>query len=117
VSGYTAKFGGLILGADRSLGDDWRLGAALNYSNTSVRGKDNLSGNTSTADNCGIIGYAGYTGQPWYLNLSAGLNRQNYSSVRRAEFTGFSALPTVNLTVSPSCCRPSSAIRSRCQRM
>lgn len=90
VSGYTAKFGGLILGADRSLGDDWRLGAALNYSNTSVRGKDNLSGNTSTADNYGIIGYAGYTGQPWYLNLSAGLNRQNYSSVRRAEFTGFS---------------------------
>lgn len=90
VSGYTAKFGGLIIGADRSLGDDWRLGAALNYSNTSVHGKDNLSGNNSTADNYGVIGYAGYTGNPWYLNLSAGLNRQNYSSVRRADFTGFS---------------------------
>ncbi|MCU6669550.1 autotransporter domain-containing protein [Enterobacteriaceae bacterium H4N4] len=90
VSGYTAKFGGLIIGADRALGDDWRLGAAVNYSNTSVHGKDNLSGNTSTADNYGVIGYAGYTGDPWYLNLSAGLNRQNYSSVRRADFTGFS---------------------------
>ena len=90
ISGYTAKFGGLILGADRSLGDDWRLGAAVNYSNTSVHGKGNLSGNTSTADNYGIIGYAGYTGDPWYLNLSAGVNRQNYSSVRRADFTGFS---------------------------
>ncbi len=90
VSGYTAKFGGLIIGADRALGDDWRLGAALNYSNTSVHGKDNLSGNNSTADNYGVIGYAGYTGNPWYLNLSAGLNRQNYSSVRRADFTGFS---------------------------
>ncbi|CAM7914866.1 Autotransporter domain-containing protein [Lelliottia nimipressuralis] len=90
ISGYTAKFGGLILGADRSLGDDWRLGAAVNYSNTSVHGKGNLSGNTSTADNYGIIGYAGYTGNPWYLNLSAGVNRQNYSSVRRADFTGFS---------------------------
>ncbi|MRS89723.1 autotransporter domain-containing protein [Enterobacteriaceae bacterium RIT714] len=90
ISGYTAKFGGLILGADRALGDDWRLGAALNYSNTSVHGKGNLSGNTSTADNYGIIGYAGYTGDPWYLNLSAGVNRQNYSSVRRADFTGFS---------------------------
>ena len=90
VSGYTAKFGGLILGADRALGDNWRLGAALNYSNTSVQGKDNLSGNNSTADNYGVIGYAGYTGEPWYLNLSAGLNRQNYSSVRRADFTGFS---------------------------
>ncbi|HBU94011.1 MAG TPA: autotransporter outer membrane beta-barrel domain-containing protein, partial [Leclercia adecarboxylata] len=90
VSGYTAKFGGLLIGADRALGDDWRLGAALNYSNTSVHGKDNLSGNNSTADNYGVIGYAGYTGNPWYLNLSAGLNRQNYSSVRRADFTGFS---------------------------
>lgn len=90
VSGYSAKFGGLIIGADRSLGDDWRLGAAVNYSNTSVHGKDNLSGNNSTADNYGVIGYAGYTGDPWYLNLSAGLNRQNYSSVRRADFTGFS---------------------------
>jgi len=37
-----------------------------------------------------VIGYAAYTGNPWYLNLSAGLNRQNYSSVRRADFTGFS---------------------------
>lgn len=90
VSGYTAKFGGLLIGADRALGDDWRLGAALNYSNTSVHGKDNLSGNNSTADNYGVIAYAGYTGNPWYLNLSAGLNRQNYSSVRRADFTGFS---------------------------
>lgn len=90
VSGYKAKFGGLLLGADRALGDSWRAGAALNYSNTSVRGQDNLSGNRSTANNYGIIGYAGYTGNPWYMNLSAGLNRQNYTSTREAEFTGFS---------------------------
>lgn len=90
VSGYSAKFGGLILGADHALGDDWRVGAAMNYSNTSVHGKDNLSGNTSTADNYGVIGYAAYTGNPWFLNLSAAVNRQNYDSVRRADFTGFS---------------------------
>lgn len=90
VSGYSAKFGGLLLGADRTLGDDWRVGAAMNYSNTSVHGKDNLSGNTSTADNYGVIGYAAYTGNPWFLNLSAAVNRQNYDSVRRADFTGFS---------------------------
>ncbi|WP_318372138.1 autotransporter domain-containing protein [Enterobacter sp.] len=89
VSGYSAKFGGLILGADRALGDNWRAGAALNYSNTSVHGKDNLSGNTSTADNYGVIGYAGYTGNPWFMNLSAAVNRQNYDSMRRADFTGF----------------------------
>jgi outer membrane autotransporter protein len=71
VSGYKAKFGGLLLGADRALGDNWRAGAAVNYSNTSVHGTDNLSNDRSTADNYGVIGYAGYTGNPWYLNLSA----------------------------------------------
>lgn len=90
VSGYKAKFGGLLLGADRALGDNWRAGAAVNYSNTSVHGTDNLSNDRSTADNYGVIGYAGYTGNPWYLNLSAGVNRQSYESTRNAEFTGFS---------------------------
>lgn len=90
VSGYSAKFGGLLFGADRTVGDNWRVGAALNYSNTSVHGKDNLTGNTSTADNYGVIGYAGYSGEPWFVNLSAALTRQNYDSVRRADFTGFS---------------------------
>ncbi len=90
ISGYSAKYGGLIIGADRALGEGWRVGGAVNYSNTSVHGKDNLSGNTSTADNYGLISYAGYTGNPWYMNLSAGVNRQNYDSTRRADFTGFS---------------------------
>ncbi|GGD23009.1 hypothetical protein GCM10011513_20680 [Franconibacter daqui] len=90
VSGYSAKFGGLLFGADRAVTDNWRVGAALNYSNTSVHGKDNLNGNTSTADNYGVIGYAGYSGEPWFVNLSAALTRQNYESVRRADFTGFS---------------------------
>jgi outer membrane autotransporter protein len=89
VSGYKAKFGGLLLGADRAIGDNWRAGAAVNYSNTSVRGTDNLSNDRSTADNYGVIGYAGYTGNPWYLNLSAGVNHQSYDSTRNAEFTGF----------------------------
>ncbi len=90
ISGYSAKFGGLLIGADRALSDAWRLGAAVNYSNTSVHGKDNLRGNTSTADNYGLIGYASYTGEPWFMNLSAGVNRQNYDSSRNVDFTGFS---------------------------
>ncbi|CCJ89878.1 FIG00554992: hypothetical protein [Cronobacter turicensis 564] len=90
VSGYSAKFGGLLFGADRTVAEDWRVGAALNYSNTSVHGKDNLSGNNSTANNYGVIGYAGYSGDPWFMNLSAALTRQNYDTVRRADFTGFS---------------------------
>ncbi|ELY6245982.1 autotransporter domain-containing protein [Cronobacter universalis] len=90
VSGYRATFGGLLFGADRTVAEDWRVGAALNYSNTSVHGKDNLSGNNSTANNYGVIGYAGYSGDPWFMNLSAALTRQNYDTVRRADFTGFS---------------------------
>ncbi|WP_312690277.1 autotransporter domain-containing protein [Kosakonia sp.] len=90
VSGYHAKFGGILLGADRALGSRWRAGAAVNISNTSVHGQDSLKGSTSTADNYGVIGYAAYSGEPWYLNLSAGLNRQNYHSRRQVDFTGFS---------------------------
>ncbi|WP_437612573.1 autotransporter domain-containing protein, partial [Erwinia sp. V71] len=89
VSGYRAKFGGLLLGADRALGDSWRSGAALTYSITSVHGEDNLAGNRSTASNYGVIGYAGYTGEPWFVNLSAGLAHQNYSTLRQVSFTGY----------------------------
>lgn len=89
ASGYRAKFGGLLLGADRALGDNWRSGAAVTYSNTSVHGQDNLSGNNSTASNYGMIGYAGYNDDPWFVNLSAGVARQSYNTLRQVSFTGY----------------------------
>ncbi|MTD26632.1 autotransporter family protein [Erwinia sorbitola] len=90
VSGYRAHYAGMILGADRQLLDNWRAGAALSYSRTSVKGADNLKGSNSDVDAWGGILYATYSGDPWFVNLSTSLTRQTYDSQRSVEFTGFS---------------------------
>lgn len=90
VSGYKASYSGLVLGADRSLGDAWRAGAAFTHSQTSISGADNLSGSSAHVNAYGLIAYAGYAAQPWYLNLSASAVRNNYSATRLVSLTGFS---------------------------
>lgn len=90
VSGYSAHYGGLVLGADRQVAENWRAGGALSYSHSSVRGSDNLTGNHTDVDAWGGIAYASWTGSPWYVNLSASVTRQQYESQRAIAFDGFS---------------------------
>ncbi|ABP62872.1 outer membrane autotransporter barrel domain (plasmid) [Enterobacter sp. 638] len=90
VSGYKANYSGLVLGVDRAMGDAWRVGGALTYSYTSVHGEDNLSGNKTGVDSYGLIGYASYTGDPWYVNLSASVTQQRYDTSRKVNMTGYS---------------------------
>lgn len=90
VSGYAATSGGLVLGADRSLTPRWRAGGAFAYSNTAVYGADELDGDASHINSYGLIAYAGYTGEPWYLNLSASAHLQKYTTSRLIALTGFS---------------------------
>lgn len=89
VSGYRAHYGGLVLGADRQVLDNWRAGAALSYSRTSVKGQDNVKGSSSDVDAWGGILYASYSGEPWFVNLSTSLTRQSYDSQRLVAFDGF----------------------------
>jgi outer membrane autotransporter protein len=90
VSGYKANYSGLVLGVDRALSDAWQAGAALTYSYTSIHGEDNLSGNKTGVDSYGLIGYASYTGEPWYVNLSASVTQQRYDTTRKVDMTGYS---------------------------
>ncbi|MBG7618070.1 autotransporter domain-containing protein [Herbaspirillum sp. AP02] len=90
VSGYASSYGGLVLGVDRSLNQSWRAGGAFSYSNTAVDGADDLRGDSSHVNSYGLIAYAGYTGNPWYVNLSASANLQKYTTSRMVSFTGFS---------------------------
>jgi outer membrane autotransporter protein len=90
VSGYKANYGGLVLGLDRSLTESWQVGGALTYSYTSVRGQDNLSGNKTGVDSYGLIGYAGYTGSPWFVNLTASVTQQRFDTTRNVDLTGYS---------------------------
>lgn len=89
VSGYRAHYGGLVLGADRQILDNWRAGAAVSYSRTSVKGQDNVKGSSSDVDAWGGIVYATYSGDPWFVNLSTSLTRQSYDSQRVVAFDGF----------------------------
>jgi len=90
VSGFKANYSGLVLGVDRAMGDEWWVGGALTYSHTSVHGEDNLSGNKTGVDSYGLIGYASYTGDPWYVNLSASVTQQRYDTTRKVSMTGYS---------------------------
>jgi len=89
VSGYASTYGGLVLGADRALGDYWRTGAAVSYNNAAIYGSDYLTGNASHVNSYGLIGYASYTGEPWYVNLSASAALQKYNTSRVISLTGF----------------------------
>ncbi|RKP57683.1 autotransporter domain-containing protein [Pararobbsia silviterrae] len=90
VSGYTSTYGGLMLGADRRIGDRWRAGGAFAYSNTAVYGSDDETGDSAHVDSYGWIGYASYSGDPWYVNLSASATLQKYRTSRLVSFAGFS---------------------------
>lgn len=96
VSGYNANYSGMVIGADRMFGERWRAGAAFSYSGTKVKGANNVSGNTSQVDSWGVIGYASYYGNPWYLNLSASINRQNYHTDRLVSLPGYSDTAKAN---------------------
>jgi outer membrane autotransporter protein len=90
VAGYGATYGGVLVGADRAVGEAWRVGGLFSYANTLFRGVDATAADTARINAYGLMGYAGYTGQPWYLNLSGGVVFQHYDTTRAVSMTGFS---------------------------
>ncbi|WP_158906077.1 autotransporter domain-containing protein [Burkholderia sp. L27(2015)] len=90
VDGYNANYGGLLLGVDHAINDNWRTGGVFSYSNTSVNNTGDTIGDTTTINGYGLIGYASYTGSPWYVNLSGGVVQQQYDTTRAVNFQGFS---------------------------
>ncbi|WP_144113246.1 autotransporter domain-containing protein [Paraburkholderia sp. BCC1886] len=89
VDGYSANYAGLLVGVDRAVSDNWRAGGVFSYTNTAVNNTDNSAGDTTRVNGYGLIGYASYTGQPWYVNLAAGAVLQRYDTTREVNFTGF----------------------------
>jgi outer membrane autotransporter protein len=90
VAGYSANFGGLLIGADKAVNDRWHAGGAFSYSNTGINSRDDLSGNTTRVNGYGLFGYASYVAPKWYASFSAGAAYQNYKQNRQIDFTGFS---------------------------
>ncbi|MBN4665648.1 autotransporter domain-containing protein [Pandoraea nosoerga] len=92
ISGYSANYGGLMLGVDRALGDKWLAGGAFSFSHTKINGSDDNSGSSTQVNGYGLLAYASYLGSPWYVNLSGGIVQQRYNTTRVVDFTGFSGV-------------------------
>jgi outer membrane autotransporter protein len=90
IAGYHAGYNGLLLGADTLVSEDWRLGGLLSYANTSVANTDDNTGSSAHVVSYGLMGYAGYTAERWYMDFSAGAVEHQFDTVRSINFTGFS---------------------------
>ncbi|MGY5956761.1 autotransporter domain-containing protein [Kosakonia sp. BK9b] len=89
MSGYRADYTGVVLGADQAITDAWRLGAALSYTSTNVKGKSNLNGSNSYVNSWGLTAYANYIAERWYTSLYATAVTQQFNTQRKIDFTGY----------------------------
>ncbi|MDY7578802.1 autotransporter domain-containing protein [Herbaspirillum sp. RTI4] len=89
VSGYRANYGGVLIGADTEVSDQWRAGGLVSYANTSVNDSGDNAGSSTRVASYGLVAYARYTNNPWYVDLEAGAVRQQYSTSRSISFPGF----------------------------
>ncbi|WP_374624255.1 autotransporter domain-containing protein [Pandoraea sp.] len=96
VDGYSANYGGLVVGADRAFGDRWRAGGAFQFSRTAIDNDGSTSGNSTGVNGYGLIGYAAYTGEPWYVNLSGSVVMQRYDTQRSVSMPGFNGVANGN---------------------
>ncbi|WP_322881564.1 autotransporter domain-containing protein [Pandoraea sputorum] len=96
VDGYSANYGGLLVGADRAFGDHVRAGGAFQFSRTVIKNDGSTSGNQTSVNGYGLIGYAAYTGEPWYVNLTGSVVLQRYNSTRLVSMQGFSGVANGN---------------------
>lgn len=92
TDGYSANYGGLLVGADRNVSDNWRVGAAFDYSHTSIDFSGSDTGDSAGVNAYGLIGYASYSGSPWYVNLSGAATLQHFDTTRVVNMTGYSGV-------------------------
>src|SRR5450830_303943 len=92
VSGYSANYNGLLLGADAEVTDHVRAGGLFSYAKTSMSNTGDNSGTSASVNSYGLSAYGSYTGEPWYVNVLAGVAKQQYSTTRDVSYTGFSGV-------------------------
>ncbi|HGL6715964.1 hypothetical protein WK24_15210 [Burkholderia vietnamiensis] len=90
VDGYNAGYGGIVVGADRAVGEQARVGAMLSYTNGTANGTGNASGQHVGVNALGLTAY-GSVGKTWYVNGSVGVSENEFSESRAVNFPGVSA--------------------------
>ena len=92
VSGYSANYNGLLLGADAEVTDHVRAGGLFSYAKTSMSNSGDNTGTSASVNSYGLSAYGSYTDDPWYVNVLAGVAKQQYSTARDVSYTGFSGV-------------------------
>jgi len=90
VAGYSGNYHGLLFGADVPLNDQWRGGGLFSYGRTSLSNSGDNDGSSASVNTYGLMAYATYTGDPWYVNILTGAAQQHYDTTRAINFAGFS---------------------------
>lgn len=90
IDGYSANYAGVLVGVDTALTPNWVAGGVFAYSNTAVNNTGSTAGDSTRVSAYGLTGYASYSGDPWYVNLSAGVTPQHFNTTREVNFEGFS---------------------------
>ena len=92
VDGYSANYRGALVGIDRAVSDQWRVGGVFNFAHTAVNNSGDTSGDGTNVNSYGVLGYASYSGAPWYVNLTGGVVFQHYDTSRLVAMEGFTGL-------------------------
>jgi outer membrane autotransporter protein len=92
VSGFHANYRGLLIGADGLVSDQVRAGGLISATKTSVANDDDNTSSSATVNSYGLTAYATYAGKPWYVNVMAGVMKQEYSTVRNISYPGFAGV-------------------------
>ncbi|MNJ43881.1 Extracellular serine protease precursor [compost metagenome] len=89
IAGYTSHYSGMLIGADTALNDSWQAGGLFSYTQTTVNSDGDNAGSSADVKSYGVFGYASYTANPWYLDLSIGAIQHQYDTQRDVNFPGF----------------------------
>jgi outer membrane autotransporter protein len=92
VSGYNANYTGLLIGSDALVTDTWRAGGLFSYAHTSVDDNGDNAGSAVKLDSFALIGYASYSGGPWYVDVTGGAALHQFDTKRSVALTGFTGV-------------------------
>ncbi len=88
TDGFSVLSGGMLAGIDTAVANNWRIGGVLSYAQARVEDSGNLAGSSTRLNSYGLIGYASYTGNPWYVDMSAGGILHKYQTTRLSNLAG-----------------------------
>lgn len=92
IDGYSTTYGGVLVGADKRISDNWRAGGVFSYTNSKVDDLGDSAGDSARISTYGLTGHLTSAARPWYLNLFAEFVQQHYATTRTIDFPGFSSM-------------------------